>query len=76
MLYLRTVKDLRFNPKRVYRIDRELEWHLRIKPNKCLVREKPEPLRAPRGVNDTGSMDFMHERLADGGRVRLCNGLR
>ena len=46
-LYLRNVKGFRWNHKRVYRIYRELELNLRIKPRKRLVREKPQPV----GVN-------------------------
>lgn len=41
--YLRNVKGFRWNHKRVYRIYRELELNLRIKPRKRLVREKPQP---------------------------------
>ena len=40
-LYLRNVKGSRWNHKRVYRIYRELELNMRIKPRKRLVREKP-----------------------------------
>jgi kynureninase len=39
-LYLRNVKAKRWNHKRVYRIYRELELNLRIKPKKHMVREK------------------------------------
>ena len=46
-LYLRNVKGFGWNHKRVYRIYRELELNLRIKPKKRLVREKPEPLTVP-----------------------------
>jgi len=38
-LYLRNVKGFGFNHKRVYRIYRELELNLRIKPRKRLVRQ-------------------------------------
>jgi len=74
-LYLRNVKGFGFNHKRVYRIYRELELNLRIKPKKRLVREQPEPLAVPAGVNDTWSMDFMHDSLADGRSFRLFNVL-
>jgi putative transposase len=59
--------------KRVYRIYRELELNLRIKPRKRLVREQPEPLAVPQALNECWSMDFMHDRLADGRSIRLFN---
>jgi len=46
-LYLRNVKGFGWNHKRVYRIYRELELNLCIKPRRRLVREKPEPLTRP-----------------------------
>ena len=49
---------------RVYRIYRELELNLRIKPKKRIVREKPEPLAVPEVINDSWSMDFMHDGLS------------
>jgi putative transposase len=42
---------LPWNNKRVYRIYRELELNLRIKPRKRLIREKPEPLAVPTAIN-------------------------
>ena len=74
-LYLRNVKGYGWNHKRVYRIYRELELNMRIKPRKRLVREKPEPLAVPVGINQTWSMDFMHDQLADGRSYRLFNVL-
>ena len=44
-LYLRNVKGYSWNHKRVYRIYRELELNLRIKPKKRIKRDKPEPIR-------------------------------
>ena len=72
-LYLRNVKGYGWNHKRVYRIYRELELNLRIKPKKRLVREKPEPLRVPETINQAWSMDFMHDQLADSRSFRLFN---
>lgn len=43
-LHLRNVKGFAWNHKRVYRIYRDLELNLRIKPRKRIVREVPEPL--------------------------------
>lgn len=74
-LYLHNVKGFGWNHKRVYRIYRELELNLRIKPRKRLVRETPEPLTAPTPVNECWSMDFIHDQLSDGGRFRLFNVL-
>jgi putative transposase len=74
-LYLRNVQGLGFNHKRVYRIYRELELNMRIKPRKRLVREIPEPLAVPQTANDTWSMDFMHDALANGRSFRLFNVL-
>lgn len=72
-LYLRNVKGFGWNHKRVYRIYRELELNLRIKPRKRLVREKPQPLAVPVGMNEVWSMDFMHDQLSDGRNIRLFN---
>jgi len=72
-LYLRNVRGFGWNHKRVYRIYRELELNLRIKPRKRLVREKPEPLAVPQAINQVWSMDFMHDKLEDGRNLRLFN---
>lgn len=74
-LHLRNVKGFRWNHKRVYRIYRELELNLRIKPKKRLVRDKPEPLAVPEAINQVWSMDFMHDQLSDGRSFRLFNVL-
>lgn len=72
-LYLRNVKGFGWNHKRVYRIYRELELNLRIKPKKRIIREKPEPLAVPAAINDVWSMDFMHDSLENGRSYRLFN---
>ena len=72
-LYLRNVKGFRWNHKRIYRIYRELELNLRIKPKKRMVRAKPEPLTVPEQINQVWSMDFMHDQLEDGRGFRLFN---
>ena len=72
-LYLRNVKGFTWNHKRVYRIYRELELNLRIKPRKRLVRQMPEPLTVPTTINQVWSMDFMHDQLVDGRSIRLFN---
>ena len=72
-LYLRNVKGFGWNHKRVYRIYCELELNMRIKPKKRIVREQPESLTIPEKINESWSMDFMHDQLADGRSVRLLN---
>lgn len=47
--------------------------NLRIKPRKRLVREKPEMLSVPLAINETWSMDFMHDQLSNGRPFRLFN---
>lgn len=72
-LFLRNVKGFRWNHKRIYRIYRELELNLRIKPKKRLVREVPKKLVVPEYMNHTWSMDFMHDQLEDGRCYRALN---
>ncbi len=72
-LYLRNVRGFGWNHKRVYRIYRELELNLRIKPRKRLVREKPDALTVPEDINQVWSMDFMHDQLEDSRSFRLLN---
>ena len=74
-LYLRNVRGYGWNHKRVYRIYRELELNLRIKPRKRLKRDKPDALTVPICPNMTWSMDFMADRLGDGRAFRLLNVL-
>jgi len=74
-LFLRNVKGLPWNHKRVYRIYRLLELNLRIKPKRRLVREVPQPLAVPEAINQVWSMDFMHDNLNDGRQYRLFNVL-
>lgn len=74
-LYLRNVQGYRWNHKRVYRIYRELELNLRIKPRKRLKRDKPDRLAVPEAPNRVWSMDFMADQLEDGRAFRLLNVL-
>ena len=74
-LYLRNVTGFVYNHKRVYRIYRELELNLRIKPKRRLKREQPDVLAVPRQINVMWSMDFMHDALADGSSFRTFNVL-
>ena len=49
-MHLRDVKGFDWNHKRVYRIYREPELNLHIKPKKRIVRKKPEPLALPEAI--------------------------
>jgi putative transposase len=74
-LFLRNVKRFGWNYKRVYRIYRELELNLRIKPRKRLVRDKLQALTVPSRINEVWPMDFMHDMLDNGRAIRLFNVL-
>ena len=74
-LYMRNVKGSGWNHKWVYRIYRELELNLRIKPSKRLNRDKSEPLAVLDRPNDTWSMDFMADQLVNGGSIQTFNVL-
>ena len=72
-MYLRNVKGFGWNHKRVYRIYRELELNLRIKPRRRIERDRPDPLSVPQAVNQVWSMDFMSDSLSDGRKLRTFN---
>jgi len=72
-LYLRNIKGFKWNHKHVYRIYRELELNLRIKPRRRIKRDKPEALSTPIAINQTWSMGFMSDTLTDGRSIRAFN---
>ena len=72
-LYLRNVKGFAWNHKRVYRIYRELELNLRIKPRRRLKRDRADGLDTATAINQVWSMDFMSDALADGRTLRTFN---
>ena len=77
-LYLRNVKSFPWNHKRVYRIYRELELNLTIKPRRRLKRDKPNALGTATAINQVWSMDFMgaalrSDWLMDGRHLRTFN---
>lgn len=71
--YLRNVKGFNWNHKRVYRIYRELELNLRIKPRRRIKRDKPNALSVPVKQNQVWSMDFMSDTLSNGRSIRTFN---
>lgn len=72
-LYLRNVKHFAWNHKRVYRVYRELELNLRIKPRRRIKRDRPDALGETTAINQVWSMDFMSDSLADGRLLRTFN---
>ena len=50
-MYLRNVKGFGWKHKRVYRIYRELELNLRIKPRRRIKRNRPDELSVPTSIN-------------------------
>ena len=72
-LYLRNVKGFGWNHKREYRIYRELELNLRIKPRRRIKRDHPGELGVPKAKNQVWSMDFMSDQLVDGRHLRTFN---
>lgn len=72
-LYLRNIKVFMWNHKRVYRIYKQLELNLRIKPRKRIKRDKPQALSVPIAINQVWSMDFMSDSLNTGRTIRTFN---
>jgi putative transposase len=70
-LYLRNVKSFAWNHKRVYRVYKELELNMRIKPKRRIAREVPDTLAVPQAINKCWSMDFMHDNLNNGRNYRF-----
>jgi len=69
---LRSMGNL-WNHKRVRRIYCELKLNLKRKPKKRLAPRTAQRLVVPDKVNDTWSIDFMHDSLSCGRRFRTMN---
>ena len=60
-------RGFKWNHKRVYRIYKQLELNLRIKPRRRIKRDKPQSLSVPL------SIDFMSDSLNTGRKIRAFN---
>lgn len=60
------------NRKRTYRVYSELGMQVRTKRRKKLVRPRV-PMTVPTAINERWSLDFVHDQLADGRRIRILN---
>lgn len=52
-----------WNHKRVHRIDCLLKLHFRRKGKQRLLARNPGPLASPEALNQSGSVDFIHDSL-------------
>jgi putative transposase len=68
-------KGLEWNRKRVLRVYRGMRLVMRRKHRRRLPERIREPLAQPKVVNFTWSMDFMHDVLGNGRKVRVFNVL-
>jgi len=62
-----------WNHKRVYRVYKELELNLRIKPKRRFPSRNPVPLDEAQQPNDCWSLDFVSDSLTDGRAYRALN---
>lgn len=73
-LYLRNVKGFMWNHKRVYRIYRELELNLRIKPKRRIKRDYPGELDVPTAPRVIQALDQIIEWRGKPAALRCDNG--
>ena len=67
------LEGFRWNRKKVLRVYRNINLKLRVKRKRRLPARIKERLFVPGSVNDTWSIDFMSDSLANGRRFRVIN---
>lgn len=72
MLYYRLrLQGYKWNHKPVYRVYKELGLNMRRFPKRPKLKREKKPLTVPSELNDTYSMDFLSDHMAQGGKFRV-----
>lgn len=66
-------EGIKWNHKKVKRIYNQMKLNLRRKHKRRLPQRFKEALHQPANINQTWSMDFMHDTLINGRKVRVLN---
>ncbi len=64
-------EGLRVNRKKVYRIYKEEGLSVRIKKRRRIGTQLRVPPAIPKSLNEIWTMDFVHDQLADGRKIRM-----
>lgn len=66
-------EGLVINPKRSLRLYRELKLQIKLRPRKKKGNVIRMPIAKPKAPNEVWSMDFIHDRLANGRALKILN---